>query len=167
MDFKNTVITEEMLVSKTKRFINNLIDLVPFYIISFGLVHGMLYLGEYFGSKKLSYFLMDLSYFEELLFDAVIVVFYFFILESLTFRSLGKYVTNTKVIMNNGAEPTPKNILIRSLCRIIPFDALSFLGEKGKGWHDAFSKTYVVDIDNFEKGRILSNELDQIGQNIE
>ncbi|HUH26948.1 hypothetical protein [Gelidibacter sp.] len=50
MDYKNTVITEEMLASKTKRFINNLIDLFPFYIISYGIVYSVFYLGAYLGS---------------------------------------------------------------------------------------------------------------------
>ncbi|WP_262890112.1 RDD family protein [Gelidibacter japonicus] len=92
------------------------------------------------------------------------MVFYYFIFESLSFRSLGKHATNTIVIMNNGQAPTPKDVLIRSLCRIIPFDGLSFLGTNGKGWHDVLSKTYVVDIEKFKTGQILANELDQIGQ---
>ncbi|RXJ52587.1 RDD family protein [Gelidibacter gilvus] len=167
MDFKNRVIPEEMLASKTKRFINNLIDLIPFYIMSYGLIYGVFYLGDYLGNQELSQFLIDLSFIEESLIDFILIVFYYFVFESLTFRSLGKYVTKTKVIMTNGAEPRPKDILIRSLCRIIPFDGLSFLGAKGKGWHDAISKTYVVDIDKFEKERILSNEIEQIGQSTE
>lgn len=167
MDFKNMIITEEMLASKSKRFLNSLIDSIPHFTISYGLVYSVFYLGEYLDNYKLSLFLMDLSIMEELLFDSILGILYYFIFESLTFRSLGKYVTKTKVIMINGSAPTPKDILIRSLCRIIPFDALSFLGAKGKGWHDKISKTYVVDIAKFDEGRNLANELEQIGRTTE
>lgn len=153
-----------MLASRTKRFVNNLIDLTPFYIISYGLIYSLFYLGEYLDNYELSQLLMNLSYLEELIIDSIIIVFYYFIFESLSFRSLGKHATNTIVIMNNGQAPTPKDVLIRSLCRIIPFDGLSFLGTNGKGWHDVLSKTYVVDIEKFKTGQILANELDQIGQ---
>ncbi|MBO3099248.1 RDD family protein [Gelidibacter pelagius] len=147
---KNIIITEEMLASKTKRFVNYLIDLIPFYLISYGLIYSIFYLGDYLDNYELSQFFINLSFIEELIIDSIIIVFYYFIFESLTFRSLGKYVTNTKVIMKNGDAPTPKDVLIRGLCRIIPFDGLSFLGTNGKGWHDAISKTYVVDIEKFK-----------------
>lgn len=153
-----------MLASRTKRFVNNLIDLTPFYIISYGLIYSLFYLGDYLDNYELSQLLMNLSYLEELIIDSIIIVFYYFIFESLSFRSLGKYATNTKVIVNSGQAPTLKDVLIRSLCRIIPFDGLSFLGTNGKGWHDVLSKTYVVDIEKFKTGQILANELNQIGQ---
>ena len=107
---------------------------------------------------------MTLSFIEELIMDSMIIVFFYFIFESLTFRSLGKYATNTKVIKSNGESPTPKDVLIRSVCRIIPLDELSFLGTNGKGWYDALSKTYVVDIEKCKTGQILATKLDQIGQ---
>ena len=69
--------------------------------------------------------------------------------------------------MHNGEEPKPKAIMIRSLCRLIPFDALSFLGTNGKGWHDNLSNTYVVDITAFESKKTSLNELDQIGLPVE
>ncbi|WNH08862.1 hypothetical protein [Thalassobellus suaedae] len=46
---------------------------------------------------------------------------------------------------------------------MIPFDALSFLGTIGKGWHDSISSTYVVDIGRFEAKKKTFSELDQIG----
>ncbi len=152
-----------MLASNGKRFINYLIDLIPQYAISFGIGYASVYLAEYIGYYGLSDFLLDISFAEELLFNYVLLIFYYVLFESLTSKSLGKYATNTKVILQNGQEPTPKDILIRSFCRLIPFDALSFLGTKGKGWHDSISKTYVVDSEAFEAAKLLANELDQIG----
>ena len=37
---------------------------------------------------------------------------------------------------------------LRSICRFIPFNGLSFLGSN-RGWHDRFSKTMVVEDDGF------------------
>lgn len=36
-------------------------------------------------------------------------------------------------------------ILARCFCRLIPFNAFSFLGGSGSGWHDSIPKTKVVD----------------------
>lgn len=73
-------------------------------------------------------------------------VVFFTALEATTGRSIGKYVTQTKVIDADGNKPSFETILIRSLCRYIPFDGFSFLGESGSGWHDTLSKTRVVKI---------------------
>ena len=72
------------------------------------------------------------------------------ILEGLTQRTIGKLITRTKVVMENGEKPSSEAIIIRSLCRMIPFDAFSFLGDPSRGWHDTISKTYVVDVQKFE-----------------
>jgi len=36
------------------------------------------------------------------------------------------------------------DIAQRTLCRLIPFDALSFLFNDSVGWHDTLSKTRIV-----------------------
>ena len=158
------VISKEMLANNNKRFLNYLIDLIPQYVFGFGLGAGSVYFGEYTGYYELSQFLGGMSVFEDVIFSYSILLLYYITFESLTFRSLGKYVTKTKVVMHNGEEPTARDIIIRNLCRLIPFDGFSFLGKKGKGWHDSISKTYVVDIEKFEAGRFMALELDQIGR---
>ena len=67
------------------------------------------------------------------------------------------------MVMVNGEKPTNQAIVKRSLSRMIPFDALSFLGTNGKGWHDSISNTYVVDIAKFEAKKKSHSELEQIG----
>jgi len=52
----------------------------------------------------------------------------------------------------DGNKPSFGLILGRSLSRIIPFDALSFLGANAIGWHDTISKTRVI-----KKGSIVDN----------
>lgn len=58
-------------------------------------------------------------------------------------KTAGKYVTKTIVVTENGNKPDGKTIFIRTLCRLIPFDRLSYLVTK-RGFHDRFSNTQVV-----------------------
>ncbi len=60
-------------------------------------------------------------------------------------RTLGKLITGTKVVMENGSPPTFGATVIRTLCRFIPFEAFSFLGgDRPIGWHDSLSGTRVI-----------------------
>jgi hypothetical protein len=42
----------------------------------------------------------------------------------------------------DGSKPGLRTILLRTLCRFIPFEPFSFFGERG--WHDGLSDTLVV-----------------------
>ena len=66
------------------------------------------------------------------------------IVEGATGRTLGKLVTGTRVVNAAGGTPSFKQILGRSLARFIPFEAFSFLGDDGRGWHDSIPDTYVI-----------------------
>jgi len=66
---------------------------------------------------------------------------YYFIFELLTGQTIGKMITNTKVIdINNGNKPRFMKILIRTLSRLIPIDFLSYIFTPN-GIHDILSKT--------------------------
>ena len=94
---------------------------------------------------------------------AIVLVFYYFLIESITKgRSIGKLVTGTKVVMIDGSTPTTKDYFMRSLCRIIPFEVLSFLGENG--WHDKISKTTVVNKKAFELDLSQADNIESIGK---
>jgi len=69
---------------------------------------------------------------------------YYFFLESAFGKSVGKMITGTKVVNAWGEQPDLGSIALRSVCRLIPFEAFSFFGPKTIGWHDSLSKTYVV-----------------------
>lgn len=73
-----------------------------------------------------------------------ISLFYYNVFEIFTARTFGKLVTQTIVVDEKGEKPHHETILIRSLCRLIPFEIISFLGPLGRGLHDMLSKTYVV-----------------------
>lgn len=79
-----------------------------------------------------------------LLFSAGIVVLYYWLLEGLFGRTIGKLFTNTKVVASDGSRANASSILGRTLIRLIPFEVFSFLGTSDSGWHDRWSKTAVV-----------------------
>ncbi|MEO7522641.1 MAG: RDD family protein [Ferruginibacter sp.] len=70
-------------------------------------------------------------------------LFYYIICEKLfNGYTLGKLITGTKAIRDDGQPLTFKDVLIRTLCRLVPFEALS--GFKIRTWHDEWSNTMVV-----------------------
>jgi uncharacterized RDD family membrane protein YckC len=126
--------------SKGKRFTNYLIDLVCVYILALilGLTIGAIGsiapdIIQILDNKWLFYLL-----------GIILPVVYYTVLESDNGRTVGKYITKTKVVMETGKKPDFKTILIRSLCRCIPLEQFSFLGDEGL--HDRLSKTSVIDI---------------------
>lgn len=79
-------------------------------------------------------------------------------------QSVGKFITKTKVVSENGHIPTYKTLAIRNMLRLVPFDQFSFFGDLG--WYDKWSNTRVVDIKGFERDKQENREkeiIDQIG----
>lgn len=66
--------------------------------------------------------------------------FYYLLLESIFRETVGKAVTSTVVVVDE--RTNFKSILLRTVCRFIPFEPISFFFENGK-WHDRFSNTGV------------------------
>lgn len=56
--------------------------------------------------------------------------------------TLGKLITGTRAVCVNGTELTFKDCLLRSLCRLIPFEIFSGFG--GHPWHDGLTDTIVI-----------------------
>lgn len=56
--------------------------------------------------------------------------------------TLGKLITGTRAIREDGGELTFKDALLRTLSRMVPFEPFSALG--GRPWHDSWTKTTVV-----------------------
>lgn len=161
---QTSIITPDVISSKGKRFANFLIDYVVQII--FGFVVGVVItlFAELTGSYGLYEAVIETeSRISDYIFGIVILLIYYVFIETVTKgRSIGKYITKTKVVLEDGTEPTFNKVLVRTLCRLIPFDAFSFLGE-GTGWHDSIPDTIVVDIDKFEAKKNSSTEIDLIG----
>jgi uncharacterized RDD family membrane protein YckC len=101
-------------------------------------------------------------------FSIAIMFFYIFVLttlgyyilcEGLTGKTVGKLVTKTKVVREDGGKPALANIVGRSCARLIPFEWFSFLSERGHGWHDRFSRTRVVLIGGMDVSDTPSTQL--------
>lgn len=73
-----------------------------------------------------------------------ILLGYYFVFEATTSRTLGKLVTGTKVVNENGGKATLGQITGRTFARLIPFEAFSFLGTPTRGWHDSLPRTFVI-----------------------
>jgi len=68
---------------------------------------------------------------------------YYAIMEIKFQKTLGKFITKTKVVKMDGEKPENGDIITRTFCRLIPFDQISFLFTKN-GFHDLLSKTKVI-----------------------
>lgn len=68
---------------------------------------------------------------------------YFVIMEYKYQKTIGKFLTKTKVVMNDGRKPELNEIFIRTACRLIPLDRISFLFTRN-GFHDRLSNTTVI-----------------------
>ncbi len=128
---------------KGKRFINNLLDGLFSYLFMFliaiviGIFVGVFSpesVGAFEDNMGFEYFLIIFS-----------TITYYIVFEATTGRTLGKMITKTKVVDENGNKPDFSTILVRTLCRFVPFNALSFLFND-RGWHDTWSKTRVVEV---------------------
>lgn len=73
----------------------------------------------------------------------IFVVLYYIILEHKYQKSIGKMVTKTKVVNQEGEKAEFEKIVNRTFCRFIPFDRFSFFFTKN-GFHDAISGTKVI-----------------------
>ncbi|MDG5490815.1 RDD family protein [Psychroserpens sp. SPM9] len=158
-------VTPDVLASKGIRFANFIIDYIMQVIIGAAIGFAIGILSDMTGNYTVSdAILYSESTLVDFLFGYIVLLIYYTTIETLTGRSIGKFVTNTKVVIYDGSKPSFHEILVRSLCRMIPFEAFSFLGEDGKGWHDSISKTFVVDIKKFEEKKVAFEELDEIGR---
>lgn len=159
-----THVSADVLASKGTRFANFIIDYIAIIILSFvvGVIIGII--SELVGSYALLD-LLDSNIILEYAFGLLLWLMYYIPFEVFTKgRTIGKFITKTKVVTPQGLEPNFESVLVRTLCRFIPFEQFSFLGEDGKGWHDSISKTYVVDVKKFEDKRDTELELEQIGR---
>ena len=69
------------------------------------------------------------------------IVYYTFCEKLFRGYTLGKLITGTRAIRQDGNELTFKDALLRSLSRIVPFEVFSGFGYP---WHDQWTKTIVI-----------------------
>lgn len=160
-------ITNDIKAGQSDRFINSVVDYLA--VMAIVVITGFVaqFMSILFGYDGLSFWFDTMSKGEEYLFGYLLYVGYYFVFELLTARTLGKFITGTMVVTDDDKRPDAKVILIRSLCRIIPFDALTFLGNISSGWHDRFSNTHVVKKKLYVLRKNTMLEFDEIGEGSE
>lgn len=132
-----------VLASTGKRFLNYLIDVILFYVVIVFILAG-LFISEGYAYRSNTDFSSQLL--ERLVAIALFAGFYF--LSEIIFkgRTIGKFITGTKAVNQDGSEMEPKTILLRSLSRVVPFEPFSGLGNPCRPWHDKWTGTYVIDV---------------------
>jgi uncharacterized RDD family membrane protein YckC len=127
-----------------QRFANYIIDAVAFMVFLF--FYGILsYLCEAFTGISLSPFDDNIDSILQNLYSMLFYAAFYIIVEGLAKgRTLGKLITKTRVVHIDGEKLQFKDFVLRSLCRIVPFEPFSAFG--GYPWHDTWTKTRVVQI---------------------
>jgi uncharacterized RDD family membrane protein YckC len=138
LDIESNTATSYADASKTKRFANFLIDLFVFYVLAF-------LVGVVMAMANVDYLLDTNPWLFNILFYLLFVGMFFVMETFMNGKTIGKYATGTRVVMEDGEPLQAKNILGRSFARLVPFEVFSFLGSESTGWHDRWSGTRVVD----------------------
>lgn len=124
--------------TKEKRVIHLILDIFIGILVFSNL---LFYLNQ--GFDKLGIFTIKSDhapYIYAILIQCVYCTFY----EVLLGSTPAKFLTETKVIAEDGSKLDFRKGMLRSLIRLIPFEPFSFLFND-EGWHDKWSDTLVVD----------------------
>ena len=132
-----------VFASPGQRFLNYLIDVIIFYVIIVVFLAGLFYSS---GETYKSISTPSRSLLERLVYVILFVIFYTLCEIIFNGRTIGKFITGTKAVNEDGTEIESKTIFLRSLSRIVPFEPFSALGNPSRPWHDKWTRTYVIDI---------------------
>lgn len=128
-------IWESHQVSLLRRFITRLIDLIVIYFLTLFIliiIQATEILRLIQHDRTAGYIVLSIGAF-----------IYYLVSEYLFGRTIGKIWMGTKVISLRGRPLQFGWVFLRTLCRFIPFEALSFFAQV-QGLHDRLSKTAVV-----------------------
>ena len=136
---------------KFARFVNYIVDWVAIGVIIRPIKFCIAYLTlgekyrEYIYYKVIDLEHLDWEVLQQNLYVSMAVTFlYYLIFEGVTRgRTLGKIMTDTTAITQDGTPFTFTHAFARTLCRFIPFEPLSALISY-LPWHDSITKTAVV-----------------------
>ncbi|WP_299436870.1 RDD family protein [uncultured Aquimarina sp.] len=127
------------IVSSGIRFLNLLIDSIICYIL--------IIIAFYFFGFVIAPIITTTNSFIIIMINLIIIFGTFFayhsIMEIKFQKTIGKFITKTKVVKLDGKKPDNSDIIARTFYRLIPFDRISFLFTKN-GIHDYLSKTSVI-----------------------
>ena len=122
-------------VTSWTRLIHFIVDLIGFFLTAMILsliVDLFVPTSDQTTIGLIGYLLMLVSFF-----------LYYVFMEYKYQKTIGKFLTKTKVVMSDGRKPELNEIFIRTACRLIPLDRLSYLFTRN-GFHDRLSNTTVI-----------------------
>ncbi len=76
-------------------------------------------------------------------------------------KTIGKYITGSRVVSTDGTDPSFNQYLIRNIARLVPFEPFSFFTEDG--WHDRWSDTRVINMKNYLAEKQAKDDINSIG----
>ncbi len=126
---------EVIAVGKGRRLGTFLVDYLGFLVLAavFGFIVQMI-----FGDAGWE----ALDRVPDLVFGSIFFFLYYGFFEFIWARTPGKWLFRTVVVDEHGLDPSLRQVLLRTACRLIPFEPFSFFGSAG--WHDRISRTKVV-----------------------
>lgn len=132
--------------SMGKRFVNYIVDYIAIYIlvILVGFVVGIVLFATGFDLENGE---LTINLISQLI--GIGAAFgYYIVTEGVWGRTLGKFLTKTKIVNQQGGKISWGQAFGRTFARLIPFEAFSFLvGKNPVGWHDSLTGTYVVPVE--------------------
>ena len=132
--------------SQSKRFFNYLIDFFVMYLMTYPFGYA---LGAFLAYTGINDYLHIENWDEQFLNYLVgfcLMFFYYLFMEWVWRKSIGKFITKTRVVSKDGSELTLGILVKRSASRLVPFEPFSFLGSRHPvGWHDKWSGTLVIE----------------------
>jgi uncharacterized RDD family membrane protein YckC len=161
---KEFEITEDILATQQQRFANYLVDLLVQYILVTILTLLIAIVSNYFETYSLVFWIENAGRLEQYFIGAIVALFYYSISEIFLSKSIGKFITKTIVVDENGNKVCPEIILKRTLCRLIPFEHFSFFSGNNRGWHDTISNTFVVKEQLLHSAKKQFYEFEDIGK---
>lgn len=95
--------------------------------------------------QSFSYIVALLPYVNfNMLFSFALFPVYYIFFETKFRQTPGKMITESIVTYSDGNAPSLKSVILRTAARYIPFEGLTVLGSPSWGWHDKWTKTYVI-----------------------
>ena len=129
--------------SNGQRLANLVLDRIVIMLLAFLYGIALFYFDP---AADLDYEERELGWLKDQLLGALLVLIYYPLTEGLLKgKSLGKFITGTRAVDYHGEPTDIGKSFMRALCRIVPFEAFSFLGQPNHGWHDKWTDTMVID----------------------
>jgi len=120
------------------RLANALIDYFMFWLLLVGVIAVL--------ALSLSESAFDALFqgFSGNLMGLAVMLLYYIVMEAFFARTVGKFITGTKVVDESGGPVGLGQVVGRSFARFIPFEVFSYFGDDKRGWHDSLPRTRVV-----------------------